>query len=693
MTSTNSSRLWLWSAVLAIAVAAVYANSFHGVFHLDDTRSIVQNESLRTLTAPATLLLHPDNVTRPFVAYTFAIDYAIFGANPAGYHALNILIHLASTLLLFGILCRTLLAEKWTGQFESSATPLAFCIALIWSLHPLNTQAVTYIVQRMESMMGMFFMLALYCMIRGSETNANRSRWHLCATVAAVLGAGSKQVIVVLPFVALIYDRCFISGTFRAALKRAPALYIGLCASWLVVGVTLILTKSFFAAGLGMNNVTPFNYAYSQFVVIIHYIRLAFWPVGLCLDYDWKIERDLARILPCAALVLGLLGITAWQLRKNTAAGVCGAWFFLTLAPTSSIMPIADLAVEHRMYLALASVVAVTVISLFALARKLLAQSNEPTPLPLRAIVALSVVLGLVLGGATVSRNAVYADSIGMLNDVIAKRPENPRAYAALAMDALKKGDIQKATENVDKVVLLRPKLAETYYMKGLVQYAQRDLLGAIDSYETALSINPKASFGWSNLCDAWTARDKNNATIRGIANALKTRSNEARVHMDMGSALAAAARYDSAVLEFSTAWKIDPTNESAIMNWGKAFELLGRESDAITVYRTFLAQNPSRSGVANAWAWILATSPNEIIRNGKEAVTLAEHACAQTQNKHPLMLDTLAAAYAESGQFPKAIAAAESALALVPKNSTLANEIQAHLAKYKDGKPHHEAK
>ena len=677
-----------WAAALIVCVLAAYANCPRGVFHLDDVRSIERNESLRDLSQPGRLFGDTENVTRPVVALTFAIDYAFFRLEPAGYHAFNLAAHLAAALLLFGVIRRSLLSEKLRARFGSVATPLAFSAALIWALHPLQTEAVTYVVQRAESMMGMFFLLAFYCAIRGADSNS-QTAWHSGAIAAAALGAGCKQVIAVLPIVFLLYDRCFISGTFKAAWKRAPFLHAGLCVSWLVIVVLLKMVPNVGSAGFGMEKIKPLNYACSEFVVIVHYLRLALWPAGLCLDYAWNIERDPSRIVPCAALVLGLVGATLWQLRKNTAAGFCGAWFFLILAPTSSIMPIADLAVEHRMYLSLAALAVLAVTGIYTLMQSFLTEQ----PQALRLTVAVFVVVGVALGTATFFRNTIYAGKLAMMEDIIAKRPDNPRAYSLVAMDALENHDNAKALEYIDKAVALRPNLPETHLMKGHVLLTQKDYAGAIASFQTALKITPQHAGSWVGLYRSWAMRDKDNAAIQRAGSMLAQLPLNPAIHLNMGSALAGAGRFDDAIFEFNEVLLLQPENEGAIFNRGKAYELSGREAGAVESYRAALRENPNRLSIANALAWLLAASANDKLRNGAEAVTLAEASCAQTQNKHPLMLDTLAAAYAESGQFEKAIATAETALKLAQAYPGLAKEIQAHLALFKSGKPYRDKK
>ncbi len=646
-----------WAVALTVCILAAYGNSFNGVFQYDDVRSIEHNESLRSF---GQVFSNGENISRPLVALTFALDYALFGANPRGYHAINLGVHWLAALLLFGIVRRTLLNEKLRQRFGGAATPLAFAAALVWALHPLQTESVTYIVQRAESMMGMFFLLAMYCVIRGAESGSHPA-WNTGAIAAAALGAGCKQVIAMLPFAVLFYDRCFISGSFKAALKRAPKLYLGLLVSWLIVGVLILLMPRIGSAGFALKNRTPFNYACSQFAVIVRYLRLAVLPTNQCLDYAWHTETDVWRILSRAAIVLALLAATIYQLCKNTAAGFCGAWFFVILAPTSSIMPIGDLAVEHRMYLSLAALTVLAVTIVYVLIAKLLASLANANAIALKATLVIFVLAGLGVGSATGYRNALYQDRESMLEDILDKRPNNPRAWVEMERIALQKGDLQNAFYDADAAVKLAPNDPETHCELAGVLLAQKNIEGAIAEYRKALDAAPNHARATFALADLFLHR---------------------------GLALANAGQFDKAVADFNAVLALQSGNEDAICLRGKAFEFSGREAEAVETYRAALREKPDLGLAANALAWILATSANDKLRNGKEAVQWAESAVAQRPDKLPLMLDTLAAAYAENAQMGQAVDAANRALQLVPPDSPMAKDLRAHLELFKSGKP-----
>jgi hypothetical protein len=218
----------LASAVLVVVGAAAYANSFSGGFFLDDYRTILDNHLVCDFWPRMRLL----RSSRLIVKLSFVVNYAISGARPWSYHLLNLALHLTAALALFGVVRRTLLTERMRDRFGRAATPLALASAGLWMLHPLTTSAVTYVTQRFESAMGMFFLLTLYGAIRGA-TEQNRN-WYVAAVAACLAGMASKETIGVAPVVVAGYDRIFLARSWREVLHRRWGLYLGLLAAWVV---------------------------------------------------------------------------------------------------------------------------------------------------------------------------------------------------------------------------------------------------------------------------------------------------------------------------------------------------------------------------------------------------------------------------------------------------------------------------
>jgi hypothetical protein len=243
---------WTVAAAVAIivAVAAAYSNSFSGPFIFDDLSSIQDNEAIRSLRS-AEVLIPPGkaNVARRLLTnLSFAVNYAIGKLDVRSYHVVNLLIHLLAALALFGIVRRTLLLPALRDRFGRASTGLATAVALIWALHPLQTESVTYIVQRAESLMGLCYLLTLYAVIRGATSERPRP-WYAAAVVVCALGMGAKEVMATAPIVVLLYDHAFLSGSFRETFHRRGALYLGLAATWAVLAAILLLYKGPAGAG------------------------------------------------------------------------------------------------------------------------------------------------------------------------------------------------------------------------------------------------------------------------------------------------------------------------------------------------------------------------------------------------------------------------------------------------------------
>ncbi len=313
-----------------------YRNSFQGPFFFDDAPSIPENPHIRHLWPLPEALAAPPYSTvdgRPTVCLTLALNYAWGGLNVSGYHAFNLTVHLLSALVLFGIVWRTLDSEKLRGRFHGAPVWLAAAIALIWELHPLQTESVTYIVQRTESLMGLFLLLTLYCTMRGARSPRPRP-WYLAAVIFCALGMGSKEVMVAAPLIVLLYDRVFLTLSFRELWQRRAGLYIGLAATWILLAV-LVWRTPHSATGFGLKDLTAWDYLKTEASVILYYLRLCFWPRPLVVDYsDWPIASSLTNALVPGVVVVGLLSATVWALRNRPWVGFLGAWFFLLLGPT-----------------------------------------------------------------------------------------------------------------------------------------------------------------------------------------------------------------------------------------------------------------------------------------------------------------------------------------------------------------------
>ncbi len=438
--------------IVVFATVIAYHNSFHGEFDFDDNSSIVENPLVQTL-APKCF---PDtsNSTvagRPVVLYTFCINYALGGLDVVGYHVVNLLIHIGAACLIFAIIRRTLIEPVFQGEFDRSAVWLATIIATLWAVHPLNTEAVTFTVQRAESMAALFYLLVIYCLIRSDK---GHRVWQTMAVIACVLGLGCKEILATAPVVALLYDRTFLAGSFRSAIQKRWKLYAGLAATWIVL-LLLILSTNGRGVTVGFNQgISATQYFRTQLGAIAHYLRLAFWPTQLVFsEYGWPIAKHWSEIGIGGWITLILGFATLIALRYSPILGFLGAWFFLILAPSSSFVPIVtEVVAEHRMYLPLVAVVTLVTVLFWNLLRRI----------GLELLMAVAVLFaGIGLTRSTILRNDIYRTPLSLWQDVVDKLPDNGQGYANLAFVYLKQS---QAFPIGSPEGMERGKVSEKYY-------------------------------------------------------------------------------------------------------------------------------------------------------------------------------------------------------------------------------------
>ena len=350
---------WFGVVIICACTMAAYANSIHGKFVFDDEVLIEARPAVHAFD-PAGIL----DSDRPFLLLTFAINYAIGELDTTGYHIVNIAIHMAAAITLYILIRNVLTAANFADEKYSNWVSLS--IALIWAIHPLQTQSVTYIVQRGESLCGLFYLLCLLLTFSACKAAKHRG-WYQAAVVACcMLGMFTKGVMITAPVTILLFDSLVLRSNWRTIFQRRGWMYGGLAGTAILYLLHLKLGRNSAAGLLGtIDRATPLEYLCTQAVVIIHYLRLSIWPQHLCIDYNWPITHDLTSIIGHGLVVLSLLAIAVFAIYKKMRMGYISGFFFLVLAPTSSFVPIVDVAFEHRMYLPLASVVALAVIGLF----------------------------------------------------------------------------------------------------------------------------------------------------------------------------------------------------------------------------------------------------------------------------------------------------------------------------------------
>jgi len=557
---------WRTAALIAIVIvgALTYANSLASPFIFDDDAVVVENATIRSSSPLSALLTTPGGgaptAGRPLANFSFAVNYAIGGLDVRGYHAVNVGVHVICALLLFGIIRRTLVRSG-----EQRPDAVALVCALVWMVHPLQSETVDYISARTESMMALFLLLTLYCSLRAHDAAAP-AVWQIGAVVSCALGTACKEsMAAALPLVAL-YDRIFLFPSWKETMRSRWPLYAGLAVSWLELAWLASHGPRGSSAGWSpdpglVTPVTPWVYLLNQAVMIVHYLRLTFWPGGMVLDYGVPRALTLAQVAPQIVFVtlLGLLTIVA--LVRAPAAGFLGAWFFVTLAPSSSIVPIhTEVGAERRMYLASMAVVVLIVVAVHR--RVGSARASAGGDRSDRVQVAAAVVVVAALVSTTIARNAEYASALTMWRTVVDRWP-NGRARWALATQL-------KAAGRADEVLPLLRQAAADYpdAHRGVGEelFAQKRYAEAVDELDAFVRLRPMHV----NVIDA---------------------------HELAGRALAAQGKVGDAVARFRLILTMVPTYAAAHGRLADLYFQQQRFAEAAAEYAVFLVARPGEAG------------------------------------------------------------------------------------------------
>ena len=614
----RSGPLRFWpAALLVLAGLLAYANSLSAPFIFDDIDAIRENPTIRTLQGALSPPHDGAGVdSRPVVNLSFAINYAFGGLNVAGYHATNLAIHLLAGLALFGIVRRTLLGSNPVGRGlrcppdtlglpgggrsrrptdrAADATPLALVAALLWTLHPLQTESVTVVTQRTESLMGLFYLLTLYAFIRATE-NPGQSRWLVFSVAACLLGMGTKEVMVTAPLLVLLYDRTFIAGGFRAAWQQRRGYHAALGSTWLLLGWLVVSSGGARGGAAGAaSGITPWTYALTQCEAITHYLKLALWPAPLVLDYGTRVVTDPLQVLPQALLVLALVGGTLVALIRRPVWGFFGAWFLAILAPSSSVLPLVTQTIaEHRMYLSLAAVVVGVVLVAFRwLGRGAL----------------MAGLLFAALGGAmTVMRNLDYRSALAIWADTAAKVPGNARAHSNLGLALGAEGRADESMAEWREAIRLQATIPFAHYNLGLALSRLNRDAEAMTQFEEELRLQPEYAPAWCERGLALYQLGRREEAVAAYERALRFKPEYPDALERMGIALASLRRVPEAITRYQQALQLRPDSPGTHQNLGIAFALSGQLAKAIEQFEQAVALDPDFAEAHRALAQALS--------------------------------------------------------------------------------------
>ena len=588
---------WLVAALASIA----YANSFGVPFLLDDRLAVLDNESLR---AVGHWLLPPiDGPTgaRPLLNASFGLNYAWSGVAPWSYHLVNLALHLANALLLLGIARGALRAR---GVAAATADALALSMALLWSVLPVLTSSVSYLSQRAESLMTFCYLLGGYALIRGS-TSVSR-RWLMLAIAAVWCGMAVKENMVTAPVALLGFDAAFLAGDLHAALRQRWKFHAALALGWLLL-FGLLLAAPLAARSVGPSgHVGTVTYLLTQTRALCTYLKLTGWPAPLVFDYgiealdpSWRHALPFIGVLTLVAVGLG------WALRRGyPRAAFLGGWFFVVLAPASSVIPVQMQPIaENRVYLAAIAPIALAIHGLWRVV----------------GARAFAIVAGVAVAGTmlTAARNVTFRDELRVWADTVAKQPGNARAHYNFANTLAARGRVAEAIAAYRAAIRIRPGYAEAHNNLGAALGRVPGAAAEAESHlRTAIEQVPTYFLAHYNL-GLELAKDpaRHAEAVAALATAVKFSPRSADAHYELARELQKSPeRLAEAIAHYEQAARCAPTDYRPHNNLGGIYVRLGRPEEARREFRTAVRLDPlsseARHNLAQVEEWLQQHAP-----------------------------------------------------------------------------------
>jgi tetratricopeptide (TPR) repeat protein len=591
----------------------VYSNTFRSPFVFDDAPNITENPFIKSfdyfvrpsLVEKISAVPEINYAFRNRIAgfFTFALNFKAHGLNVFGYHLVNLLVHIANALLVYQLVILTFATPYFTSRHipaeraaeEVSSRTIAFFSALLFVIHPVQTQAVTYIVQRFTELTAFFFLLSIYLYIKarigrsnskcGSDTGClggkNAHFQYLACIASAVLAMKTKEIAFTLPVIIVLYEFMFFEGKpFKRILYLIPLL-----STMLIIPIGLIgnnISLADISVGLNkalavssQNSISRWDYLFTQFRVIATYFRLLFLPVGQNIDYDYPIYHSFFNVPVFSSFIILLsvliLGVYLYfrsrriereidYLFRVIAFGIF--WFFITISVESSILPIADVIFEHRVYLPSAGFF-IGISSACSLA---LGRFHRSRPAAGRTAALLGALLIVSLASATFARNMVWQSEIALWSDTVNKSPGKVRPHNNLGV---------------------------AFKNKGLLEEATR-------VYLDALRVTPDAVELRKNLCSVYARRGLFDKAISECLYALKLEPNYAEAHNNLGIAYMNKGMLTEAIKEYELCMRLNPYLISTHINLCVIYGKQKRYSEAVRECQTALMMRPDDATAKN---------------------------------------------------------------------------------------------
>ncbi|KJU87414.1 conserved hypothetical protein, membrane [Candidatus Magnetobacterium bavaricum] len=566
-----------------------YSNTFKVPFVFDDKVNISRSPVIKTLkyftdnstfdTTDVSQQVKDSLKTRILGVLSLAINYKLHGLDVTGYHIFNLAVHIINAGLVYYLIILTLnspFLSRIAVEKQDTSKSYALFGALLFISHPIATQAVTYIIQRFASLATLFYLLSVVMYVKARSCRSLPAQVALYAVfvLSAICAMNTKEIAFTLPFSIALYELMFLEG----GVKKKISCLIPILLTIPVIPITLIVGNGSLSDTETINrslsiasspDINRWDYLTTQFRVIVTYIRLLFLPVNQNLDYDYPVYRSIfnLEILISLLFISSIIAMAIYlyvlsgraddkRIFRLTSFGIL--WFFLCLSVESSIIPIADVIFEHRLYLPSVG------FSLFLVSVYIVAEDKFRHGWIATTAVTLIV---LTLAIATYKRNNVWHDEISLWSDVVRKSPNKVRPQYDLGVFYDQSGDFEKALIQYQRAIELNPKDSEAYYNMGNVYQKQGDLDAAIKKYQTALKLNPDYFEAHNNLGNILFKQGQYQEAMEQYQEVIRLKPDYADAHNNLGSVYGILGRDDEAIEEFQRALKLNPDDVDARKN------------------------------------------------------------------------------------------------------------------------------
>jgi len=670
-------RGYLILALLLVVTAILaYQPAWHGGFIWDDDAYITNNELLTAPDGLRRIWFSLDSPSQyfPLVYTMFRFEHSWWGLNPTGYHVVNILLHIANALLLWGLLARLRVPGAWVA-------------GAIFALHPVQVESVAWITERKNVLMGFFFLLTIRAWVEFvDEQTKHRWFFYVLALVLYALALFSKTTACTLPAALLLIF--WLQGqriNQRRLLQLVPFVVLALG-----MGLLTVWWERYHQGTHGpMFAISPLERLLIASRAISFYLGKLFWPSNLTFIYPrWHIApSNLLNYAPF--LGIGGLGAAIYLTRRYLGRGVETAMLFFgaTLGPVLGFIMLYTFrytfVADHYQYLASIGPIALVCAGAATLARSY----TQARPLVF-GLLACAIAVMTVL---TWRQSAMYADIESLWRTTIARNPDCWMAHNNLGTVLLQKGQVDNAIAQYQQTLQMAPEAADADYNLGNAFLQKGEVDAALTHYQKAVSVIPKDPDIQVGLGNALWQKGKAQEAIDHYRQALELRPYYFAAHYNLSTVLLQKGEIDDAIMHGQVALTIRPNVAAVHTNLAVALLAKGEIADGIRQFEKTLQIAPRSVPALNNLAWIFATYPDPAFRDGAKALELAEAANEFSGHNNPVILRTLAAADANAGQFSRAIEVGQLALALTDRQSPLANALQREIAGYEASEPHRE--